>query len=114
MAGCAHSRVCPYATINSWQCKWKELDPSEAATATTNSTTCAMLIREFYNLRKDLELQLEQSNGLVATSSRFTSDRAFHPEIFLDYCGYSRKGDIKYAGMTGLPATFDMKKLYGF
>ena len=73
-----------------------------------------MLIREFYDVRRDLELQLEQKTGLVATSSRFTGNRAFHPEIFLDYCGYSRKGDIQYAGMTGLPETFDMKDLYGF
>jgi len=98
----------------SWQCKWKEQDPNEVATSTTNATTCALLIREFYTLRQDLELQLETKTGQVATSKRFTSDRTFHPEIFLDYCGYNRKGDIKYAGMTGLPETFDMKELYGF
>lgn len=105
-----------------WQCKWKPPPPNHdnssantttTTTATTNATTCGLLIREFYNLRKDLENQLQAKTGQIASSTkRFTA--AYAPDVFLGYCGHTKKKGVQYAGMTGIPESFDMKELYGF
>lgn len=93
-----------------WQCRYQEQDPVTEASAVTNSTTCGLLVREFYKYRKDFEQQLLPVIGGPVTSQMYKGKKAFHPEIFLGYCGSMGE----YAGMDKLPDDFDMQNLYGF
>jgi hypothetical protein len=96
-----------------WQCRYNEQDPVAAVTATTNATTCGLLVKEFYRVRKDLEQQLESIVGSSVTTKTYQGDKAFHPEYFLGYCG-KQNGKVAYAGMNGFHVDFEMKQLYGF
>ena len=96
-----------------WQCKYTEQDAATYITAVTNATTCGLLVREFYRIRKDLEQLLENSSGISVTTKTYTGGRAYHPEIFLGYCGLGN-GRTVYAGMDVFPEDFEMKHVYGF
>ncbi len=85
----------------------------EAVTAATNATTCGLLIREFYKVRMDLELQLQTLIGSPGMTTSYTKESAFHPEFFFGYCG-KKTGKGVYAQMDDLPDQFEMKELYGF
>ena len=93
-----------------WQCRFSEQDAVAAVNATTNSTTCGLLVREFYKLRLDLESQLEPILGEPVTSKMYEGASAFRPEYFMGYCGDGGK----YAKMDNFPEDFEMMQLYGF
>ena len=97
-----------------WQCRYKEENSSTAMTASTNSTTCGLLMREFYRYRLDLEERLQSViDAYPIKNSRSKSNSTgstFYPEIFLGYC--ARMGF--YRAMADLPNDFEMKTIYGF
>lgn len=95
-----------------WQCRHEEHKPEEYITATTNSTTCGLLHREFFRIRQALETNLIQLLGSSMASKRYQGTAAFRPEFFLGYCGGTRGGT--YAGMPEFPDHFEMSRLYGF
>lgn len=96
-----------------WQCRYSEQDPSDAIMATTNATTCGLLTREFFKIRKNLENDLQSVLQSPITTATFTEKQLFHPELFLGYCG-TQAGKRVYAEMDGFPEQFEMKELYGF
>jgi len=71
----------------------------------TNITTCGMLFSKWFQLRKDLENQLEKKAG-VEPSKR---DGVFYPDYFLGYC----QSTGRYIAMNPPPESFDMKTIYG-
>ena len=93
-----------------WQCRHNEQNRSTAMTATTNSTTCGSLMREFYRYREDLEQQLHTVIEYPMGNRR---SNAFYPDIFLGYC-MSRHGEGFYRAMADFPTHFEMKMIYGF
>jgi hypothetical protein len=70
----------------------------------TNITTCGLLFRKWFELRKDLELQLQRYN--VAPSK---NEGSFHQEYFLGHCSSNKN----YIPMNPPPDGFDMKQIYG-
>mmetsp|Transcript_28822 Transcript_28822/g.43530 ORF Transcript_28822/g.43530 Transcript_28822/m.43530 type:complete len:495 (-) Transcript_28822:51-1535(-) len=71
----------------------------------TNVTTCGMLFSKWFELRRDLERQL-QKKGSVEPA---VHQGGFNQEYFLGYC--ERSG--KYIPMNPPPDGFDMKEIYG-
>lgn len=70
----------------------------------TNVTTCGLLFRKYFELRRDVEDRIAAAAGKPVSARTGT----FHPEYFLGYC---QKG--RYINME-LPDGFDMNQVYGF
>jgi hypothetical protein len=70
----------------------------------TNITTCGLLFRKWFELRKDLELQLQKYNVEPAKHKG-----AFHEEYFMGYCS----SNSMYIPMNPPPVGFEIKQLYG-
>lgn len=71
----------------------------------TNITTCGRLFSKWYELRQDLEEQLQTVSKVEPVEHK----GVFNPEYFLGYC--SRIGG--YIPMNPPPDGFDMKEIYG-
>lgn len=70
----------------------------------TNITTCGLLFRKWFELRNDLEQQLQKFDVEPAKH-----DGPFNPEYFMGYCS----GVGGYIPMNPPPERFDMKQIYG-
>jgi hypothetical protein len=88
-----------------WQCKLDFPEEGREESAPTNATTCGLLFREYFGLRKNLDDQLKTLIG------KNTSNAVgkYYPEYFLGYCS----ARDSYEGMD-IPDDFEMSKLYGF
>jgi len=93
-----------------WQCKHSP--ETNAETGVINATTCGLLHREFFLLRRDLEEKIVSVLGDVFQAKTYEDDNAIYPEFFLGYCKKTKKHP--YRAMPGLPESFEMKQLYGF
>jgi hypothetical protein len=71
----------------------------------TNITTCGILFRKYFQLRRDIEYIVTQVAGVPSVIPGGT----FHEDFFLGYC--ERRG--KYKSMN-LPDGLTMDKVYGF
>lgn len=73
----------------------------------TNITTCGLLFREYFSIRRDIELRIIEQGGLLQRKIE-TGD--YHPEYFLGYC---KRAGI-YNPIEFQTEDFDMKQIYGF
>jgi hypothetical protein len=71
----------------------------------TNITTCGLLTRKWFDLRREFEEQLEKASGVVPAKR----DGTFEEASFGGYC----KGGGQYIAMNVPPETFDISKMYG-
>lgn len=71
----------------------------------TNVTTCGLLFREYFEIRKDIEKKIAQKLGVKAEPAQ----GKHHPEYFAGYCSSARN----YVEMK-VPDTLKMKEVYGF
>eukprot|EP00980_Cylindrotheca_fusiformis_P018078 scaffold5799_cov110-Cylindrotheca_fusiformis.AAC.5 len=72
----------------------------------TNTTTCGLLTRKWFDLRRDFEDRLQKASGLEPAERSGT----FKEATFGGYC----KGRGTYIAMNVPPEDFDISKLYGF
>ena len=72
-----------------------------------NVTMCMDLVREWFELRKDFEDELQSASGGKAELS--FREGAFESQYFLGYCS----GDGRYVQMKPPPDDFDIRRLYG-
>jgi hypothetical protein len=72
----------------------------------TNVTTCSLLVRRYFEVRRDVEARIAAAAGIPAKAY----DGTFHRDSFLGYCKFQGG----YQAMEPLPEGFDMKQVYGF
>jgi hypothetical protein len=94
-----------------WECtipfprKSRNTDQQTRLDNLTNITTCGLLTRKWFDLRREFEEQLEKASGVVPAKR----DGTFEKGSFGGYCTSKRQ----YIAMNVPPETFDITTMYG-